>query len=121
MTVIPSAIKTAFGMTDFVATDNITASLPGANTVVAGIDGYFIVVFGYLLVSSGDVEVAFETESGDVISGPYDTAMTGGNIGVPNSDFGHFICKKNEDLVLDLGGPVHVGGHITIGYIRGGL
>ena len=116
---IQSSVQTPWGTTDYIGTEAISASLSGPNTVVSGMNGYFIVVFGYLLVASGDVEVAFESWNGDVLSGPYDVAARGGNVATPAS-LVQFICNKNEDLILDLGGPIHVGGHISYGLIRGG-
>lgn len=114
-----SSICTPWGTTEYVGSATISASISGANTIVSGQSGYFIVVLGYLLVASGDVEVAFESSGGSVVSGPYTVAQNGGNISSPVS-IGQFVCKKNEGLVLDLGGPISVGGHVVYGLIRGG-
>jgi len=116
---IPSGLSTPWGIAEYIGTETISANLSGANTVVSGEDGYFILVLGYLLVASGDIEVAFESENGTVVSGPYDIAANGGNISTPVG-LGQFVCNKNEDLILDLGGPIHVGGHIVYALVRGG-
>lgn len=114
------AVTTPWGITEYVGASSISASSSGPNTIVQGVAGYFIVVLGYLVVASGDVEVAFETESGAVISGPYDLAQNGGNISTPVG-IGQFACRKDEDLILDLGGAIHVGGHVVYGLVKGGI
>jgi hypothetical protein len=116
---IPSAIRTPWGTTDYVGSVAINAQISGANTIVSGQTGYFIVVLGYLLVASGDIEVAFESSGGLIVSGPYTVAQNGGNIST-SASIGQFVCKKNEDLVLDLAAPIHVGGHVIFGLIKGG-
>ena len=117
---INSGHPTPWGSLDYIGTATISAASSGPNTIITGPAGYFILVLGYLLVASGDVEVAFETESGAVISGPYDIAQNGGNISTPVG-MGQFACKQDEDLILDLGGAIHVGGHIVYGLIKGGV
>lgn len=117
---IQSAVVTPFGTSEYVGTTPIAADFSGPNVVVSGVSGYFILVLGYLLVASNAVEIAFETETGAVISGPYQVGQYGGNIVAPTG-IGQFGCKTGEDLILDLSGPIPVGGHLIYALIRGGL
>lgn len=88
----------------------INASGAGANTVVAAVPGYRIVVVQkFEIADSPGVEVTWQSSGGTIICGRVALAANGGNVR-PSSDVGLFATLPGEGLVLNLGGAVHVGG-----------
>lgn len=95
----------------------INASLAGDNTIVAAILGRKIRVVNYTLISAGAVTVTWKSGT-TAISGPMPLAANGGmapssSVLTPSGLIGVFETNANEALVLNLGGAVAVGGHLT--------
>lgn len=95
----------------------INASLTGDNTIVAAIVGRKIRVVNYTLISAGAVTVTWKSGA-TAISGPMPLAANGGmapssSVLTPSGLIGVFETNVNESLVLNLGGAVAVGGHLT--------
>lgn len=96
----------------------INASLAGDNTIVAAILGRKIRVVNYTLISAGAVTVTWKSGAATSISGPMPLAANGGmapssSVLTPSGLIGVFETNVNEALVLNLGGAVAVGGHLT--------
>jgi hypothetical protein len=125
MDLIRRVVQTDWGATEYVGSTPINASLSGDNVIVSGsatllpgdIRLFAIVAFGYVIIPSGNVQIAFAASDGTVISGPYDILSNGGMF-APNFPSGHFATPRGgQGVNLLLGGAVHVGGHFKFGLV----
>lgn len=89
----------------------INASSSGNNVVVAGVAGKRIVPIYIKVIASGAVTASWQSSGGTVLDGPCSLAANGGYV-EPYTPTGHFSTLSGEDLDLNLGSSVQVGGNI---------
>lgn len=89
----------------------INASANGDNTIVAAVSGKKIRVLSYAFVSSGTVNVKWQSEAIDISGLMYFIANTGLSAGY--NPKGHFQTNTGKALELNLSGPTALGGHIN--------
>lgn len=89
----------------------ISASQNGDNDIVAAVVGKKIRVLSYAFVSSGTVNVKWQSNATDLSGLMYFIANTGISSGY--NPKGHFETVAGEALQLNLSGAVPVGGHIN--------
>lgn len=90
----------------------ISVSTSGDNVVVSGTGGKQIRVLDYTLVCAAAVVVTWKSSTAGAISGPMSYGANGG-VSTPFSPAGKIQTAVGEDLVLNLGGNVSVGGHLS--------
>lgn len=90
----------------------VSASSAGDNTLVALVAGKAIRVTSYVLVAAGDVAASIESSGGRILGGPMSLGTTGG-VAAPFNPGGYFQTDVGEALVINLGGAVQVGGHLS--------
>ena len=90
----------------------IAASNSGDNTIVAAVGGRQIRVIKYSIVAAGAVVVTWKSSTAGAISGAMAFASNGG-ISEPEAEAGIMQTAVGEDLVLNLGAAVSVGGMVT--------
>lgn len=89
----------------------ISASNIGDNAIVAAVTSKKIRVLSYALVSSGTVNVKWQSDVTDISGLMYFIANTGISAGY--NPKGHFQTNKGEELQLNLSAGQAVGGHIS--------
>jgi hypothetical protein len=90
----------------------VNASANGANVVVAGVPGFVIVAVQWLLISSAQMNITWQSSGGTVLSGPLPAAANGGAL-ASYSPVGWFQTPTGEGLTLFLGGANQVGGSVS--------
>jgi hypothetical protein len=90
----------------------IDESTAGDKTIVAAQSGKRIVVSSYLIVAAGAVTARWKSGSTNK-SGPLTIAANGGVSAPGGSDSRWFATGIGEALVLNLGGAIVVGGHVS--------
>lgn len=94
----------------------ILASSVVTNIVVPGQVGKRIVVLAYVIIAAGDVTVTWSSGGFTDLSGPMPISQRGG-VSAPEAAHGHFATREGEDLVINLGGVVTVGGHCLVMFV----
>ena len=90
--------------------DNATS---GDNTLVSAVQGKRIRVLGGLLVSSGTVNVRFESSAGGTaLSGQMNLVANTGFI-IPFMECGNFQTEYSQLLNLELSGATSVDGYLV--------
>jgi len=105
-----------FGTANTLLTVDINASSNGNNTIVAAVPGKKIAFLYGDLVCAGAVTVTWESGGGSILDGPKAFSANGGQI-YPEVAHWHFLTLPGEALVLNLSGPVQVGGHCVCGVV----
>ena len=90
----------------------IDESASGDQTIVSGVAGKRIVVHNYLIVAGAAVTVRWKSGATNK-SGPIALAANGGVSAPGGIENRWFATGIGEDLVLNLGGAVAVGGHVA--------
>ena len=90
----------------------ISVSSSGDNTIVSGSPNKQIRVLDYTLVCAAAVVVTWKSSAAGAISGPMSFGANGG-VATPYSPAGKIQTAVGEGLVLNLGGNISVGGHLS--------
>lgn len=89
----------------------IAANALGDSTVVAAVATKRIRVQDYTLVVAAAVAVKFKSGAATDLTGAMPFGANGGSS--PSTRRGSFQTARGEDLVINLGGAVSVGGHLS--------
>jgi hypothetical protein len=84
----------------------------GDNDVLAGTKGKKIKVVNYVVVAAASVVVKWKTSSGAELSGPMSFIANSGVSAQGSKDAWLFETALGDDLILNLGLAVSVGGHL---------
>jgi len=88
----------------------IDVASSGDNTLLAAVSGKRILVCSLVLVSSGTVNVRFESgASGTALTGQMNLIANTG-FSLPYNEYGWFVTSRDELLNLELSGAVSVDG-----------
>lgn len=90
----------------------ISVSSSGDNTIVSGSANKQIRVLDYTLVCAAAVVLTWKSSAAGAISGPMAFGANGG-VATPYSPAGKIQTAVSEGLVLNLGGNISVGGHLS--------
>lgn len=93
----------------------IATSTNGDTILVAGSDGTKIIVYSIFIMAAGAVSVTWKSDQ-NVIIGASAVAANGGYH--LTSPFGVVQTNDGEDLILNLGGSVSVGGVVNYDVIQ---
>lgn len=88
----------------------IEVSASGDTVIVTGETGKKIIVYSILIMAGAAVVAAWKSASTTVIGGCPLAANGGYHI---ESEYGVMECNEGENLVLNLGGTVSVGGVVS--------